>query len=397
MHKLYQLLILALVLVSCGGNEEPLPPVAAIPVVSLDGLSIIEGDDDRAVFVNLRLSAAPEQMVRIFVESEDGTAVAGEDYVSVSETVDIAPGLVQGSIRVEIIGDETFEPDESFSINITNARDLEVGEGTAVITIENDDLGSTVVDIPEGGFTSPTSYEGMELIWSDEFEGEELNEEFWTYEFGNGVFGWGNNELQFYQTENTRMIDGHLVIEARPEVVGGQNFTSSRIITRDKFEFKYGRVDIRAALPEGQGIWPALWMLGANFPEVGWPQSGEIDIMELVGHQPSTVHSTVHYANPNGDRVFMTDSRNLTGGEKFIDNFNVFSIIWEEDRIGFLLNDEEFYHVTPAILGSSNPYPFNEPFFFIMNVAVGGIWPGNPDGTTEFPQHMIVDYIRVFQ
>ena len=156
-------------------------------------------------------------------------------------------------------------------------------------------------------------------------------------------------------------------------------------------------MDIRAVLPEGQGIWPALWMLGESITSVGWPRCGEIDIMEILGHEPSKLHATVHYANNNGDRVMNGTSTNLPGGQKFSDEFHVFSIIWEEDRIQFLLDDVPYHNITRNTLGLSNPYPFNEPFFFIFNVAVGGNWPGSPDGTTRFPQHMIVDYIRVFQ
>ena len=224
-----------------------------------------------------------------------------------------------------------------------------------------------------------------------------MNQEFWTYEIGNGEWGWGNNELQFYRSDNTSLVDGNLVIAARNESFNGFQYTSSRFITRNKFEFTHGRVDIRARIPEGQGIWPALWMLGENINTVGWPRCGEIDIMEIVGHEPNVVHGTVHYANPNGDRIQNGSETRLTGGKKFSDEFYVFSLEWEEDRIRWFLNDVQYHSVSRGGLGLSNPYPFNEPFFFIFNVAVGGQWPGSPDASTVFPQHMIVDYIRVFQ
>ena len=138
-------------------------------------------------------------------------------------------------------------------------------------------------------------------------------------------------------------------------------------------------------------------MLGANFSEVGWPECGEIDIMEMVGHEPSTLHGTVHYPDQNGNHLFMGSSTRLSNGIRFADRFHVFSIIWSEDKIEWYLDDVKYYTVTPTILGSGNPYPFNEPFFFIFNIAVGGRWPGSPDATTTFPQNMFVDYIRVFQ
>ena len=148
---------------------------------------------------------------------------------------------------------------------------------------ENPGQTSTKVTIPQLGNTSPSSYPGMSLVWADEFDGSSLNQNFWSYETGNGTNGWGNNELQFYRTENTGIQDGCLVITAKKEPYGGKEYTSSRIITKNKKQFQYGRVDIRAALPKGQGIWPALWMLGANYDTVNWPACGEIDIMEMIG------------------------------------------------------------------------------------------------------------------
>ena len=165
------------------------------------------------------------------------------------------------------------------------------------------------------------------------------------------------------------------------------------MITKDKFSFKYGRVDIRAALPYGQGIWPALWMLGSNFSSVGWPHCGEIDIMEIVGHEPNKLHGTVHWANENNVHAEYSGETTLNSGT-FNDKFHVFSIIWNENQIQWLLDDEVYHTVSLSAPALSE---FKEEFFFIFNVAVGGNWPGSPDATTAFPQQMIVDYIRVFQ
>ncbi|MFY0592174.1 glycoside hydrolase family 16 protein [Roseivirga sp.] len=250
------------------------------------------------------------------------------------------------------------------------------------------------VSIPTSGYTSPTSYANRTLVWSDEFESSSLNLSDWTYEIGTGSNGWGNNELQYYTNSNTSMQDGHLVITAKEQSLNGSNYTSSRIVTMNKQDFRYGRIDIRAALPEGQGIWPALWMLGSNFNTVGWPASGEIDIMEMIGGsgRESTVHGTVHWEN-DGQRAQFGGETTLSSGT-FHDQFHVFSIEWDASQIRWLVNDQQ-YHVidtTPAQLSE-----FRNSFFFIFNLAVGGNWPGSPNSSTTFPQYLIVDYVRVFQ
>jgi beta-glucanase (GH16 family) len=256
-----------------------------------------------------------------------------------------------------------------------------------------DQTGSKVT-IPKLGATSPTSYTNMKLVWADEFDDTALNSDFWSFETGNGSNGWGNNELQFYRTQNTSIQDGHLVITAKKEPFGGKEYTSSRIITKSKKEFRYGRVDIRAALPKGQGIWPALWMLGSNFDTVSWPACGEIDIMEMIGGggRENTVHGTVHWQN-EGKHAQFGGKTTLPSGT-FSDQFAVYSITWDATSIRWFVDNKQ-YHVidtTPAELDE-----FRRNFFFIFNVAVGGNWPGSPNTTTTFPQHMIVDYVRVFQ
>lgn len=252
--------------------------------------------------------------------------------------------------------------------------------------------------IPETGFESPTSYEGYRLVWSDEFDGNTLSSD-WVFDMGDGcpnLCGWGNNELQSYTRDNVRVENGHLIIQARRESSGGREFTSSRIKTQGRQSFKFGRIDIRAALPKGQGIWPALWMLGDNINQVGWPRCGEIDIMEMIGGsangRDNTVHGTVHWDN-NGSHAEFGGSVTLQEGI-FNDNFHVFSIIWDESKIVWLLDDEQYHEIDTSPSGLDE---FRESFFFLFNIAVGGNWPGNPDNTTSFPQQMVVDYVRVFQ
>lgn len=247
--------------------------------------------------------------------------------------------------------------------------------------------------IPTTGYSSPTSYEGHTLVWQDEFDGDEISS-VWTFEIGTGNNGWGNNELQYYRKENTRLKDGYLIIEAKKESFGGREYTSSRIITKGNKFFKYGRIDIRAALPYGQGIWPALWMLGENISEVGWPSCGEIDIMEMIGGsgRENTIHGTIHWQSDNGYANYGGSSPLESG--IYHDEFHVFSIEWDSESIIWYRDGVKYHEVdiTPDHLSE-----FRENFFFIMNVAVGGNWPGSPDASTSFPQIMAVDYVRVFQ
>jgi beta-glucanase (GH16 family) len=188
--------------------------------------------------------------------------------------------------------------------------------------------------------------------------------------------------------------DGKMVIEARAEAYGGKNYTSSRIKTAGKRSFKFGRVDIRAILPKGKGIWPAFWMMPQDNVYGNWPKSGEIDILELVGHEANKAYATVHFG-PGPGSTNISRGYSLPAGV-FNDQFHVFSMEWEQDQMKFYIDDNLYSTVTKADLGANN-YPFNEQFYFIMNLAVGGNWPGAPDASTVFPQWLIVDYIRIYQ
>ena len=265
-------------------------------------------------------------------------------------------------------------------------------EDSISISIEPNNSG-----FPNTGYTTPLSYPGYTLVWQDEFNENTLSSD-WVQETGRGNNGWGNNELQFYRAENTEVRDGALVITARKQDFGGQQYTSSRIKTQGRKSFKYGRIDIRAALPKGKGIWPATWMLGNNFPTAGWPHCGEIDIMEMVGGPSATdgdrtIHGTVHWSNAEGNHTYIGGSNTLNSGI-FADNWHVFTILWNEQKIEWYRDDIKYYEINITSPAMSE---FHQEFFFIMNVAVGGNWPGSPDGNTQFPQRMAVDYVRVFQ
>lgn len=248
---------------------------------------------------------------------------------------------------------------------------------------------------PLSGYATPIDQPGYTMVWSDEFDGNSVNESNWNFEIGAG--GWGNNELQYYLKENTTVKDGYLSIEAKKQSAGNSIYTSSRLTTQRKKSFQYGRVDIRAAMPEGQGLWPALWMLGDNISSIGWPACGEIDIMEMVGgtangKSDNTTHGTIHWRGTNNDHASYGNSK--TNGKKLSEEFHVYSIIWDANTIKWYFDDVLYNtaDIRPEALSE-----FHDKFFFIMNVAVGGNWPGSPDETTNFPQKMWVDYVRVYQ
>jgi len=226
------------------------------------------------------------------------------------------------------------------------------------------------------------------LVWSDEFNGTSVNTSNWTFETGGG--GWGNNELQYYTNGNNATVSGGiLTIEARRENVGGMAYTSTRIKTQGKRQFTYGRLEARLAVPKGQGIWPAFWMLGANFPTVGWPASGEIDIMEQI-NTLNTTFGTLHW-DFNGYATY--------GGSTGVSNptsFHTYSIEWNSSSIKWFLDGAQFHEAN--ILNSINGTDeFHRPFFFLLNLAVGGNWPGAPNSTTPFPARYQIDYVRVYQ
>lgn len=381
-----------LYLAACKKDPDPVQP--SLPVLSVADVSVDEGDGTGNLSIKITLSAATNTNVLVNYATLDSTAKAGSDFVGKTDgELIFFAGETEKNIIVPLKGDEILEPDEQFVLLLLNPVNATLGRSRATITLRNDDADNPF-EIPTTGYSTPETYAGKVLVWQDEFNGTSLDLNSWTFETGAG--GWGNNELQYYRPENTFFSAGNLIIEARKENFSSAAYTSSRLITKGKKEFKFGRIDIRAALPEGQGIWPALWMLGGNISTVNWPACGEIDIMELVGHQPNRVHGTIHYGANTSQHQYIGNSTALAGAAKFSDEFHVFSLIWEEDKITWLLDDVQFYQITKTTVDPA-AYPFNAPFFFIFNVAVGGQWPGDPDGSTNFPQRMIVDYVRVFQ
>lgn len=233
-----------------------------------------------------------------------------------------------------------------------------------------------------------------ELVMQDEFDTDGTpNSGIWDYDIGTGVNGWGNNELQYYtdRTENVTVQNGVLIITAREESFEGSAYTSARLLTKGKFEQKYGRYEARIRLPYGQGMWPAFWLLGAT--DEAWPQRGEIDIMENRGQEPTLISGTVHGPGYSAGES-ITKSYSLDN-DRFDTGFHVFGIEWGPEYINFYADDVLYNQITPADV--TGEWVFDKPFFIIMNVAVGGSYVGSPNSETTFPQTMLVDYVRVYK
>ncbi|MEM1319652.1 MAG: family 16 glycosylhydrolase [Bacteroidota bacterium] len=383
-----------LLLLACGKDSEDDMSGGDDQIsISINDVSLFEGNDVTDFEFIVRLSTASTEEVTVDYSTVASSATANDDYVPTSGTLTFPPSIVERSLSVRIITDDILEGDEEFRVLLSNAVNATIDRVQGTGVIRNDDTNSPVAN---DGYITPDAYAGKDLIWREEFDGTQIDASVWTHEIGGG--GWGNNELQYYTdlAANSRVENGRLIIEAKQEPFIGRDYTSARMISMDKMEVMFGRIDIRAKLPKGQGIWPALWMLGGNFSSVGWPACGEIDIMELIGSEPSKVHGTAHWG-PQGSSTSQSSSGDflLTSGD-FSDEFHVFSIIWELGSIKWYVNDQFYHEITTASVGN-NSYPFNQRFFFILNIAVGGNWPGAPDGSTVFPQQMEVDYIRVFQ
>ena len=239
---------------------------------------------------------------------------------------------------------------------------------------------------------------GWSLLWSDEFnqaDGSAPDSAKWGNDIGG--HGWGNSELQYYtaRTNNARIESGQLVIEARAESYMGRDYTSARLLTKGKWNAEYGRIEARIKIPRGQGIWPAFWMLGSNIDSVGWPNCGEIDILENIGREPTVVHGTVHGPGYSGANS-VGRPYSLPGNAAFADQFHIYSVEWTTNQIKWSVDGQQYFVLTPAGLPTGKAWVFNHPHFVILNLAVGGQWPGNPDATTTFPQRMTVDYVRAY-
>jgi beta-glucanase (GH16 family) len=249
--------------------------------------------------------------------------------------------------------------------------------------------------------TPATEADSRRLVWADEFEQEGAPDAArWGYDLADGcpeVCGWGNNELQYYtqRPENVRIEDGKLIIEAHWEPYEGKEYTSTRLVSREKGDWKYGYIEARAKLPQGTGTWPAIWMLPTDWQYGGWPASGEIDIMEHVGYNQGMVHGTVHtkafnhsIGTQKGDSIMVPDVH---------EQFHVYAIDWSPEKIDFMVDGTVYNTFTNEDTGHE-AWPFDQPFHLLLNLAVGGNW-GGAKGVDEkiWPQRMEVDYVRVYE
>jgi beta-glucanase (GH16 family) len=239
------------------------------------------------------------------------------------------------------------------------------------------------------------------MVWSDEFNGADgsaPDSAKWKYDLGNNN-GWGNNELETYTNSaaNVQQKGGNLVITAiKSGSAADPSYTSARIKTEGLYDHGYGRVEARIKIPHGQGMWPAFWMLGNNIGKVGWPTCGEIDIMENIGKEPAIVHGTIHGPGYSGEHG-IGSPYSQPNDKRFSDDFHVYAVEWEPNQIRFYVDENLYATRTPADLPKGTTWVYDHNFFIILNVAVGGGWPGYPDGTTTFPQQMLVDYVRVYE
>ncbi len=270
-------------------------------------------------------------------------------------------------------------------------------EPTTTTTVPEPTTTTTTIAPPEPLPIDPP--DGYELVWNDEFDGDAIDPENWTYDIGG--WGWGNGEAQYYtdRPENARVENGLLVIEVRQEQYEDKYYTSARMLTQGLQEFQYGYIEARVKVPVGVGSWPAFWMLGSDFArdevskEANWPDAGEIDIMEYVGREPDLVVGTIHgpgYAGAGGLATWNRQDFPIS------DDFHTFAIDWDEDGIRWFFDGEQYAEKTPDSL-NGREWVFDKPFFLILNVALGGGLGGPIGFSTEFPLHMYVDHVRVYQ
>ncbi|WP_407450740.1 glycoside hydrolase family 16 protein [Fibrobacter sp.] len=287
--------------------------------------------------------------------------------------------------------DANSSAESSSATNVSSSGDAESSAN---------DIASSSSGITSSENISSESNPGeSKFLWHDEFDGDNIDTDKWTFEIGTGASGWGNNEWEYYtdRKENAYIKDGILHIRANKEDYEGSKYTSARMITKGKFSFTYGTVEARIALPVGKGIWPAFWLLGQNIDAVSWPACGEIDIIETVNSE-NIVYGTNHWANGSEYATYGNNTGNYRD-QKFeldVTQFHNYKFTWDEKYIRMFV-DDFMYHEILIENNTGDTEEFHKPFFFILNVAVAGNWPGFEVDDSQFPNEMLVDYIRVTQ
>ena len=324
-------------------------------------------------------------------------AIAGM-LVACSDDTSSAPETQPGFSSSSEMADQTRHDDStavssSSSAVVPNSSSA-VSSSSSLDTPQSSDNETSVSSSSEPAEETSSSSESP-YLWNDEFD--TIDTAKWTFEIGTGASGWGNNEKQYYtdRSENAYIQDGILHIRANKESHEGSGYTSARMITKGKYSFTYGTVEARIALPAGKGIWPAFWMLGANIDAVSWPACGEIDIIEAVNSE-NIVYGTNHWQYNGNHADYGTNTRDYYGTSKELDitQFHNYKMVWNEKLIAMYVDDFKYHEI--AIEDAKDGLEaFHKPQFFILNVAVGGNWPGFEIDDTQFPNEMLVDYIRV--
>lgn len=372
----YQLFVLSFVMPFLYCSKSTSSTDSQVPYIRI--YDVTQTRDSVNTTMRFRVSVTPQtnKQVKVDYATEAATAQAGTDFTAKTGTLTIDANQPEAFIDIQVIGRQLKQSAQLFYVKLSNAAGAQLENDRATATLQNPGK--------------------LQMVWSDEFNGTSLTTTDWNYETGGG--GWGNNELENYTsgTNNAYLENGNLVIEAKKENLGAENYTSARLTTKGKRKFTYAKVEIRAKLPVAKGIWPALWMLGENINTVSWPSCGEIDMMEEIGEvQPSKVYGTAHWGTSSATHLSSGGSYSLPAGS-FADSFHVFTLDWTADKMQWSVDGTKYYEVTRQQVTGGN-YPFDKDFFIILNLAVGGSWPGNPTSATTFPQKMYVDYVRVYQ
>ena len=322
--------------------------------------------------------SGPDTKSSSSIDGGSTPAMTSSSFTSSSSAV-----ILSGDSRDDSAGSSTKSSDSKNSSS-SSSRQSELDPKSS----SSKDTAST-----EQGRSKPSK----EYLWNDEFDGESIDTSKWGFEIGTGASGWGNNEWEYYtnRKENAYIKDGILHIRAQKEDYKGSKYTSARMLTKGKFAFKYGTVEARIALPVGKGIWPAFWMLGDNFDKVGWPACGEIDIIEAVNSE-NIVYGTNHWANSSEYATYGNNTGNYRDQKHEMDitQFHTYKFTWDEKYIRMFV-DDFMYHEILIEGNKGDTEEFHKPFFFLLNVAVAGNWPGFEVDDTQFPNEMLVDYIRV--
>jgi len=337
----------------------------------------------------------------LFACSSDSNSSGPEDELSVTSSSS-ADALIPSSDDVMSSSDVTASsgdaPVESSSSNEPSdlsSSDTQQLSSSVEFSSSSETPASSSTTLPESSSAAISSSSESPYLWNDEFDTIDTTQ--WSFEIGTGASGWGNNEKEYYtaRSENAYIQDGILHIRAKKESNEGSGYTSARMITKGKFSFTYGTVEARIALPVGKGIWPAFWMLGENIDQVSWPACGEIDIIEAVNSE-NIVYGTNHWAY-NGDHAeYGNNTGNFHGAKKELDitQFHTYKLTWDEKLIAMYVDDFK-YHEISIENNAGGTDAFHKPQFFLLNVAVGGNWPGFEIDDAQFPNEMLIDYIRV--